>query len=390
MNWRNKMKFLHVADLHLGKTLNQESLIHLQKEALDQIIEVMKQRSISTLIIAGDVYDRPVPSLEAVNLFDAFLYTLIIENHFQVYMITGNHDSSDRLHFASSLLEKQGLHIESYLSSPLTCYELEDEYGKIYIHLCPFSKPSAIAKNLSCDGFKNYQEAFSSLLEKEHQYLDHSSRHILVAHQFVGGIPHIELSDSELPLSVGGSEMIDYSLFDDFDYVALGHLHAPQKIKYETIRYSGSLLKYAFSEAYQQKSFTYVELLEKGKVNIEEIPIQVSQDVRIYQGYFRDFMDNRSIVSNPKDYIAFNLLDDMMIPSAMEQLKTHYPHALQLSYAAYTKLLSLDKPVVHLEEMDPFTLFQDFFNQMLDRKPDEQQKEMIYHLIGEAGDSDAN
>ena len=342
------------------------------------------------MIIAGDVYDRPVPSLEAVNLFDAFLYTLVIENHFQVYMITGNHDSSDRLHFASGLLEKQGLHIESYLKSPLSCYQLEDEYGKIYIHLCPFSKPSTVAKILSVDGFKNYQEAFSCFFEKEREHLDYTSRHILIAHQFVGGISHVQLSDSEVPLSVGGSEMIDYSLFEGFDYVALGHLHAPQKIKSDTIRYSGSLLKYAFSEANQIKSMTYVELLEKGKINIEEIPIQVSQDVCLYQGYFKDFMNDSKIVQNPNDYIAFNLLDDMMIPSAMEQLRVHYPHALQLSYASYTKLLSLDKPIVHLEQADPLILFEDFFNQMLDRELNNQQKEMVSQFIEEVRDKDAD
>lgn len=232
------MKFVHIADLHLGKVLHQYSLLHVQRELLFELLEFMDCEDIRVLVIAGDIYDRFIPSQEAVNLLDEFLSQALLNYHIEVLMISGNHDSSDRMHFASSILSQRGLHIETYLKEQMEFVEK----GQTRFYLLPFVKPSQVKNLYQVDEIYNYQEALSLYLS--HQKIDKDYTNILVTHQFVG---HASItSESEIPLSVGGSEIIDASLFDDFDYVALGHLHAPQKVSRETLRYSGSLMRYSF------------------------------------------------------------------------------------------------------------------------------------------------
>lgn len=212
------MKFVHIGDLHLGKVIHQCSLLSIQRELLFELLDEMNQRNIRLLVIAGDIYDRLIPSQEAVNLLDEFLTKALLTYHIEVLMISGNHDSSDRLHFASSLLVKNGLHIETYLKEKMVYVEKEN----VRFYLLPFVKPSQVRMLYPDQEIHTYQEALAYYLSK--QSLDHDYQNILVTHQFVG---HSSItSESEVPLSVGGSEIIDASLFDDFDYVALGHLHA--------------------------------------------------------------------------------------------------------------------------------------------------------------------
>ena len=245
------MKFVHIADLHLGKVIHQYSLLDIQRELLFELLEVMDQQDIRLLVIAGDIYDRFIPSQEAVNLLDEFLSKALLHYHIKVLMISGNHDSSDRMHFASSILSSQGLYIETYLKEQMECIEIED----VRFYLLPYIKPTNVRMLYQIDELKTYQEALQ--LYMSHQNIDKNFKNILITHQFVGGTS--QTSESEMPLSVGGSEIIDASLFADFDYVALGHLHAPQKVSRETIRYSGSLMRYSFDEVKQNKSFVIID-----------------------------------------------------------------------------------------------------------------------------------
>ena len=244
------MKFVHIGDIHLGKTLHQYNLINNQRELLIQILSYMDKHDIRLLLIAGDVYDRSTPSQEAVNLLDEFLTLAITKYNIKVLMISGNHDSSDRLNFASSILRKKGLYIETYLKEKMEYVEIEDTR----FYLLPYFKPGQVRVMFDTD-VKTYDEAMKYYLSL--QNIDKNRKNVLITHQFIGG--HSMTSESEVLLSVGGSEIIGSDHFDDFDYVALGHLHAPQKVSRETMRYSGSLMRYSFDEVKQKKSIVVVD-----------------------------------------------------------------------------------------------------------------------------------
>ena len=318
------MRFVHIADLHLGKWIHQYSLLDIQKELLSELLEYMDEQDIRLLIIAGDVYDRLIPSLEAVNVLDEFLSQAMLKYHIEVMMISGNHDSSDRLHFASSILDKSGLHIETYLKKNMVFYQKE----QTRFYLLPFVKPSHVRNIYSeCDA-KTYQEALEYYLSK--QSLDHNYQNVLITHQFVG---HQSItSDSELPVSLGGSEVLTASLFDDFDYVALGHLHAPQYVTRETIRYSGSLMAYSFDEVKQRKSITIVDTKDW---SIDEYILHSSYTLKKYKGTFEKF-SQIDFIEKKDDLLSFELEDEMIVPHAMEQLRVLYPRLLQVTYSFLT------------------------------------------------------
>ena len=369
------MRFVHIADLHLGKWIHQYSLLDIQKELLSELLEYMDEQDIRLLIIAGDVYDRLIPSLEAVNVLDEFLSQAMLKYHIEVMMISGNHDSSDRLHFASSILDKSGLHIETYLKKNMVFYQKE----QTRFYLLPFVKPSHVRNIYSeCDA-KTYQEALEYYLSK--QSLDHNYQNVLITHQFVG---HQSItSDSELPVSLGGSEVLNASLFDDFDYVALGHLHAPQYVTRETIRYSGSLMAYSFDEVKQRKSITIVDTKDW---SIDEYILHPSYTLKKYKGTFEKF-SQIDFIEKKDDLLSFELEDEMIVPHAMEQLRVLYPRLLQVTYSFLTrqketiqKTYSLD-----IQKSDPLELFEDFYQDVKNQELSSVQKEMMQELLEKAG-----
>ena len=369
------MRFVHIADLHLGKWIHQYSLLDIQKELLSELLEYMDEQDIRLLIIAGDVYDRLIPSLEAVNVLDEFLSQAMLKYHIEVMMISGNHDSSDRLHFASSILDKSGLHIETYLKKNMVFYQKE----QTRFYLLPFVKPSHVRNIYSeCDA-KTYQEALEYYLSK--QSLDHNYQNVLITHQFVG---HQSItSDSELPVSLGGSEVLTASLFDDFDYVALGHLHAPQYVTRETIRYSGSLMAYSFDEVKQRKSITIVDTKDW---SIDEYILHPSYTLKKYKGTFEKF-SQIDFIEKKDDLLSFELEDEMIVPHAMEQLRVLYPRLLQVTYSFLTrqketiqKTYSLD-----IQKSDPLELFEDFYQDVKNQELSSVQKEMMQELLEKAG-----
>lgn len=369
------MKFVHVADLHLGKMIHQTSLLEIQKELLKQLLEYMNENSIHLLIVAGDVYDRAIPSQEAVNVLDEFLSDALLKYHIKVMMISGNHDSSDRMNFASSILKNAGLHIETYIHKKIHFYELEN----VRFYMLPFMKPSVIRNIFDCD-VHTYQEAIEYYLSK--QDIDKNYKNILITHQFVG--KNSIVSDSEVALSVGGSEIIDDSLFDDFDYVALGHLHASQKISRETLRYSGSLMRYSFDEVKQKKSIVIVDT-DDMSISLHEL--SPSQNLEKYEGNFEYFMDPSSI-DKKDDYLSFVLTDDSLIPHAMEQLRSLYPNLLQITYSHLmnTEYDFKYKDLESLHNISEDQLFDDFYKEVKNQDLNDRQKEIIKELLEKAGE----
>lgn len=374
------MKFVHIGDLHLGKVIHQYSLLDIQRELLFELLTYMDEQDIRLLVIAGDVYDRLIPSQEAVNLLDDFLSQALLTYHIQVLMISGNHDSRDRLHFASSILSKNGLHIETYLKENMAFVE----YEKTRFYLLPFVKPSQVKMLYPDQDMHDYQSALSFYLSK--QSLDHDYQNILVTHQFVG---HSSVtSESEVPLSVGGSEIIDASLFDDFDYVALGHLHAPQKVKRETMRYSGSLMCYSFDEVNQKKS---IVIVDTDDLSITTHELHPRQTLKKYQGTFAQFMQN-DFIEKKDDFLAFELLDETIVPHAIEQLRVLYPHLLQITYQYLMKhnQTSSFQPIQSIQQMDTLSLFEQFYQDVKSQKLNDLQKDVVKTLLEKAGEESEN
>lgn len=374
------MKFVHIADLHLGKVLHQYSLLHVQRELLFELLEFMDCEDIRVLVIAGDIYDRFIPSQEAVNLLDEFLSQALLNYHIEVLMISGNHDSSDRMHFASSILSQRGLHIETYLKEQMEFVEK----GQTRFYLLPFVKPSQVKNLYQVDEIYNYQEALSLYLS--HQKIDKDYTNILVTHQFVG---HASItSESEIPLSVGGSEIIDASLFDDFDYVALGHLHAPQKVSRETLRYSGSLMRYSFDEVKQDKSFVVVDT-EDMSVRLHHL--HPSQTLQKYTGTFAQFMDPQ-FISHKEDYLAFELENQKLIPHAIDQLRILYPHLLQITYTYLFNQQTKQsfQTIQTIEKMDTKSLFQKFYYDVKNIELDDEQMKIVNDLLEKVGEENEN
>lgn len=374
------MKFVHIADLHLGKVLHQYSLLHIQRELLFELLEFMDQEDIRLLVVAGDVYDRFIPSQEAVNLLDDFLSAALLDYHIEILIISGNHDSSDRMHFASSILSKRGLHIETYLKEKMEYVEKD----QVRFYLLPFIKPSQVKNLYQIDDIHNYQEALELYLS--HQDINKKYKNILITHQFVG---HSSVtSDSEVPLSVGGSEIIDASLFANFDYVALGHLHAPQQVSRETIRYSGSLMRYSFDEVKQDKSFVVVDTAD---MSIQLHHLHPSQTLKKYTGTFAQLMDPH-FITHKEDYLAFELEDQKLIPHAIDQLRVLYPYLLQITYTYLFNPQSHQslQNIQSIEKMDTPSLFKQFYFDMKTIELDDKQMTIVNSLLEKAGEEHEN
>ena len=318
------MKLMHLSDLHIGKKVNGFSLIDDQKFILKQILTIIGEVKPDGVIIAGDVYDKGIPSAEAVTMFDDFLFELS-EKNLKVFIISGNHDSAERLSFGSRIMSNKMIHISPVFKGKITPVTYSDEYGDINFYLLPFIKPSDIRKkfeDMELDRSLSYSDAVRIAVEKMN--VDPSKRNVIVTHQFVIGA---ERSDSEEPCSVGGTDEVSADIFDIFDYTALGHIHGPQNIGKPTIRYCGTPLKYSFSEEHHQKSVTVVELKEKGNVTIETIDLCPKHDMRTIEGKFDEVFN---IDFYTEDYIQVNLTDDEPTPNALRRLRGVFPNIMKL------------------------------------------------------------
>lgn len=316
------MKFIHLSDLHIGKRVNGFSMLEDQKYILDQILMIAEEEMPDGVLIAGDIYDKPVPPAEAVQVFDAFL-TGLADRNLPVFVISGNHDSPERLAFGGQLMKDRRVYMAPVYDGHLEPVQLEDRYGSLRVYMLPFIKPAVVRRCCPEEGIETFEDAVRWALEHmaEHKKGE-DGRNILIAHQFVTGA---SCCDSE-ELSIGGLDQVSAELFDSFDYVAMGHIHGPQKVGRDTLRYSGTPLKYSFSEVNHRKSVTVVELLEKGNVTVNTRPLRPLHDMRELRGSYeeltsRDFYQGTAV----DDYLHITLTDEEDILDAIGKLRSIYP-----------------------------------------------------------------
>ena len=385
------MKLLHVSDLHIGKSVNEFSMLKDQEVILEQIIDTAREENVDGVLIAGDVYDRSIPTAEAVAVLDKFLTRLVSgeenEKGIEVYIISGNHDSPERIGFAGKLLEAKGLHIVGVISSEVKKIVKEDVHGAVNVYLLPFAAPKSMKYALQQEDLESdYPSCIKAFTDK--MQVNPTERNILVTHHFVVGNGETPiLSDSENFLSVGGTEAVDGSVWKDFDYVALGHIHRPQRVGRDTIRYAGSPLKYSFSEVYHKKSMTIVELEEKGNVLIREVPFVPLHDMRIIKGKLSDLLQKEIVQEgNPEDYLQVILTDTEELYEPMEQLRAVYPNVMQLVLEKHIrKEDGMAFTSAKTAKRTTKELFEEFYELVTEQKLSDSQIEMLDSVIEEIG-----
>lgn len=370
------MKLIHLSDLHIGKRVNEVSMLEDQEYILNQILEAIDLERPGAVLISGDVYDRSVPSAEAVTLFDAFLCSLA-ERKQQVFIISGNHDSAERLAFGGRLMEDKGIHLSPVYDGNITPIVLNDEYGTVHFWLLPFLKPAHVKRFYPDEGIESYTDACRVAVEK--LGIDPVQRNVILVHQFVTGSA---TCDSE-EISVGGTDNVDAAVFEAFDYVALGHIHGPQSIGSERIRYCGTPLKYSFSEAGHQKSITVVELGEKSSFDLRTIPLTPLRDMREIRGSYEEvtaksFYENTAV----EDYLHITLTDEEDVPEAVARLRVIYPNLMKLSYDnARTRSNAVIDSAVDVQKKSPLQLFGELYEQLNGQPMSDIQHDFMQELI---------
>lgn len=371
------MKFLHLADLHLGKRVNGFSMLEDQAHILRQILAILDDEQPDGVLIAGDVYDKSVPSVEAVELLDGFL-TELRARGVPVLLISGNHDSPERLAFGGRVMDSCGIHISPVYDGALAPVTLQDAFGPVHVWLLPFVKPAHVRRWFPDADIESYTDAVAEAVA--HMDIDTAARNVLVTHQFVTGGAR---SGSE-ELSVGGTDNVDSGVFAPFDYVALGHLHGAQHIGRETIRYAGSPLKYSFSEARQHKSVTVVTLGEKGDVQVRTVALTPLRELREIRGSY-DELTARSFYEHTtyrSDYLHLILTDEQDVFDAMSRLRTIYPYLMTLDYDnARTRAAGGTSVSAETERRTPLELFEALYQRQNHRPMSEVQRAYIAQLM---------
>ncbi|WP_322354291.1 exonuclease SbcCD subunit D [Dehalococcoides sp.] len=379
------MKFFHLSDLHLGKRVNEFSMLEDQWDILQKIVVFAKEHKPDAVLIAGDVYDKSMPIVEAVQLLDRFLVWLN-ELGITVFIVSGNHDNAERVAFGAELLKNSSVHIVQSYNGKIAPVTLSDGYGDINIWMLPYLKPSLVRRHFPDKDVVTYSDAISAALSNAN--LDISARNVLIAHQFVTGAI---TSESE-EISVGGSENVDGSIFDGFDYVALGHIHRPQQICRDTLRYSGTPLKYSFSEANHTKSVTVVDMDGKGEIKITELPLAPLRDMREVRGTYNEIMNRNSYRgTNTEDYIHIVLTDEQDEPDAISKLRNVYPNLMRLEYDnRRTQAASSFETVASTEKKTPSQLFGELFEMQNGQPMSEDQSKYVTNLFNEIWEEVAN
>ena len=373
------MKFIHLSDLHIGKRVNEYSMLEDQEYILTKIIHIIDDEKPDAVIIAGDVYDKSVPSAEAVQLFDNFLVRLS-KRALKVFVISGNHDSPERIAFGARLMHKSGIYMSPVYNGDITPVTLQDEYGKINIYMLPFVKPSNVRRFNQDAEIVTYTDAMRIAIGNLN--VNAEERNIMIAHQFVTGADRTESEE----ISVGGSENVDVSVFDSFDYTALGHIHRPQNCKSEKVRYSGTPLKYSFSEAKDKKSVTVVQLKEKANLEVKTIPLIPMRDMVEIKGKYEDIMlrDFYKDTTYQEDYVHITLTDEEDVPDAVAKLRTVYHNLMKLDYDNTRTRTSNSIDVANdIEKKSPFEHFSEFYEKQNNQPMTRAQKDFIKKLITE-------
>ena len=399
------MKFVHLSDLHLGKRVNEFSMLEDQAYILKQILELIRKEQPDAVLLAGDIYDKAVPSAEAVQLFDEFLYRLSGEGQ-QVFVISGNHDSPERLSFGGRLMGGSGIHIAPAYGGHVEPFALQDEFGPVSLYLLPFVKPALVRRFFPDQEIESYTDAVRAALEE--MEVDPAERNVLVTHQFVTGASR---SDSE-EISVGGSDNVDAAVFKDFDYVALGHIHGPQNVGVRPgagdcaadgpdllegsgaggvsgnprtcrVRYCGTPLKYSFSEAGHQKSVTVAELGKKGELSVRTLPLTPLRDLREIRGTYLELTAKSFYEEmNRSDYLHVTLTDEEDVPDALGKLRVIYPNLMKLDYDNQrTRAGALPLEAEDAEQKSPLALFSEFYEKQNNQPMSGEQQAFVEELI---------
>jgi len=370
------MKLIHLSDLHIGKRLGEYPMIEDQAHILNQIIRITEEEKPDAVLIAGDVYDKSVPSGEAVTLFDDFLFQLA-KRKLPVLIISGNHDSPERLSFASRLLRDSGVHIAPVYGGIVEPVRLEDAHGPVFFWLLPFLKPAHVRRWFPEAAIESYTDACRWAVEQ--MAVDPRQRNVLLTHQFVTGAT---TCDSE-ELHVGGTDNVDASVFEGFDYVALGHIHGPQNIGSPRLRYCGTPLKYSLSEAGHYKSVTLVELGEKGSLHLRAVPLTPLHDLRKIRGTFEEVTCAEYPQAQPReDYLHIELTDEEDVPEAMGRLRAIYPNILRLSYDnTRTRTNQLIGGAEDVQRKTPLTLFDELYELQNNQPMSDVQRKFVRDLI---------
>lgn len=370
------MKLLHLADLHIGKRVNEFSMIEDQRYILTKILNIIDEEKPDAILIAGDVYDKSVPSSEAVEVLDKFIND-IASRKIETFIISGNHDGAERLAFASKLIDTTGIHISPAYNGNVDAKTLNDEYGSVNFYMLPFIKPINVKQIFKLEENISYSEAVKIAIEKMN--IDKFQRNVLLSHQFVTGA---SVCDSE-DLSVGGTDGVSASVYEDFDYVALGHIHGPQRVSRDTIRYSGTPLKYSFSEVNHKKSVTIVNIEEKGNVTVSTIPLNAKRDLVELKGKYDELMDKSFYdKKNLNDYYHITLTDENDVVDAIFKLGKIYKNIMKLDYDnARTQSVGKLTAVNDVEHKQPIELIDDFYKKQNGLDMDENQLAYINSII---------
>lgn len=373
------MKLLHLSDLHLGKRFNEFSLIEDQKYILREIIHIVEKEKPEAVMLAGDIYDKAIPPAEAVELFDDFLFWLV-ERRVKVLMISGNHDSAERIAFGGRLMDKSGIYVSPVYQGKIEPIVLEDEFGKINFYLLPFLKPSQIRRFYPEKEILSYNDGIKTVIED--MGVSSIERNILICHQFVTGASRTESEE----ISVGGSDNVEAENFKEFDYVALGHLHRAQKCSSEFIRYSGTPLKYSFSEAKDQKSVTMVEIKEKGQVEISCLPLIPQRDLVEIKGSYNE-VTLKSFYEGSgyqEDYLHITLTDEEDIPEVLTKLRVIYKNIMKLDYDNQrTRHSSSVREGTENVEKSPIEFFEEFYELQNGQKLSHDQSDFLKEIVEE-------
>ena len=376
------MKLLHLSDLHIGKRVNGYSMLEDQQYILKKILELTEEEKPDGVIIAGDVYDKSVAPAEAVGLFDDFLVGLS-ELTPHTFIISGNHDSPERLAFGGRLMEKSGIHISPVYNGELTPVSLNDRWGAVDVYMLPFVKPVNVRQFFPDEEITGYTDAVKTALTG--LPLNKGNRNVLITHQFVTGAERCESEE----ISVGGSDNVDASVFEGFDYVALGHIHGAQNIGSERIRYCGTPLKYSFSEANHKKSVTIVELGEKPSLTVRTIPLKPMRDMVNLRGSYDELVSRAFYESTSyrDDYTRITLTDEQDIPDAMAKLRVIYNRLMKLDYDnSRTRGGVLQEEIKEIETKTPLQLFEDFYEKQNGVPMTREQSEFVLKLIEGMGE----
>ena len=379
------MKILHTGDWHLGKIVNQVYMTEDQEFILDELIRIIEEEEPDVLVIAGDIYDRAVPPVEAVELLDRTFNRILREIRIPIIAIAGNHDSPERLGFCSGIMEGCGLFIEGGLKEAIRKVTLMDSFGPVNFYLIPYADPSEARAVLKDEEIRSHEDAFKAVLKRIRKTMDLKERNVVVGHGFITGAAALEQSDSERPLSIGGTEYVDAELFQGFEYTALGHLHSAQKVTEAGIRYAGSLLKYSFSEVKHHKSAALVTLQEKGEAaEIELKPLKPVREMRIIKGRLSELL-KAGEEEKSQDYIRAVLTDQGELIDPMNKLRTVYPNVLELvregrDRTAGDSRTSAGEGYKHKTKME---LFRSFYENITGEELTQDKEEVMRPVIGQ-------